>query len=635
MRGVWLLALLPWVTGCEALRLKELLKQFPPLSRTVTEPPGERCPLGGQVVFVGMDTNTNDVLDDDEVTSTQVHCHTSTRPTVLVIVEPVPFGTRCLGGGQVTRAGRDSNGNGTLEAEEVDREVYSCWSVTDAPVLSRVRVPSPPLVACPEPTTHILVDAGPDENGDKNLDDGEVRTTLNLCAQEPLLLVELDWEPPGERCAAGGTRLLAGMDRNADRQLDAPEVLASNALCRGGYTFEGDILVQSDTDLAVLQGIGRIRGALIFLNGSPSLTQAKLPSLEVVDGAFIIESNPFLTRLEIPALRFVGEGMTIHGNAALETLTVGGAGAGWLWVSRDLTVENNPRLTSLEGLRSVVPRRSVQVKGNTALTHALNDQGLHSIAFLEGSLSISSNGALARLPLSNLVRVNGDVVIEGNASLATLGGTRLESIGGDLLVKGNPLLPSLAGLSLLQVVSGELQVRENAGMLTSDGLSSLWHAGSLFFVRNDAMRVWGNMTSLRSVETGISVDANAKLETIGSMISLVNGPWLALSGNPKLTALHGLGNLEQLRGFSVNDCDSLTTLNELTKLRTIDTLMVEDNAHLTQLGLDSVRQVSSYLAARRNPRLPTCQVQAFAGRVYTGRPDLLYVEGNDDQAPCP
>lgn len=633
MRVFWLLALLPWVTGCEALRLRELLKQFPPLSRTVVEPPGERCPLGGQVVFVGMDTNTNDALDDDEVTSTQVHC--STLPELVVIMEPVPFGTRCPGGGQVTRAGRDTDGNGVLDAEETDREVYSCWKVTDAPILSRVRVPSPSLVACPEPTTHILVDAGPDENGDKNLDDDEVRLTLSTCAQEPLLRVELDWEPPGARCAVGGTRVLAGMDQNADRQLDALEVLISNVLCEDGRTFDGDFLVQRDTDLAVLQGISRIRGNLLFFNGSPTLAQAKLPSLEVVDGAVVIESNPFLTRMEAPGLRFVGEGLTIRGNDALETLTVGGGGAGWLWVSRDLTVENNARLKSLDGLRSVVPRRNVQVKGNAALTHPLNGLGLQSIEFLEGSLSISSNGALERLPLATLARVNEDVVIEDNASLATLVGTRLESIGGGLLVQGNPMLLNLAGLSSLQVVSGKLQVRENAGMVTSYGLSSLWHAGSIFFARNNAMTVWGGMTTLRSVETGISVDANAKLETIGSMTSLVNGPWLALYGNPKLTALHGLGNLEQLRGFSVNDCDSLTTLNELTKLRTIDTLMVEDNAHLTQLGLDPVRQVSGYLAARNNPRLPTCQIQAFAGRVYTGRPDLLFVEGNDDQAPCP
>ncbi|MFY2563547.1 DUF7151 family protein [Corallococcus terminator] len=632
MRWFWL-ALLPWVTGCEALRLSELLKQFPPLSHSVTEPPGERCPLGGQVVSVGTDTNGNEVLDEDEVTSTEVHCLDPGE--LLVTVEPVPFGTRCLGGGQVTRAGRDVNGNGLLDAEEVDREVYSCWPVTDAPILTRVRAAGTPLPSCPEPATLTLVDAGPDENGDKNLDDDEVRTTLTLCAPEPLLLVELDWEPAGARCAVGGTRVLAGVDQNADTQLDASEVLASSALCRDRQTFEGDFLVQDDTDLAVLQGIGRIRGTLQFRGGGPSMAQMRLPSLEVVDGAVVIEGNPSLTRLELPGLRFIGQGLVIRGNDALETLKVGGANDEKLWVSTDLTVEDNARLTSLDGLRTVVPRGGVRLIQNAVLTQRPY-QGLDAIQFLDGTVDIRGNGALEMLPLPNLVSVGGDVLIEDNASLLSLSGTALTFIGGQLMVKGNASLLSLQGLFSLQVISTVLVVRENERMISSVGLDNLWQVGGgIYFYRNDAMTYLGGMPFLKSMDGEFHVDSHARLATVGNMPALVNSGYLTFSRNPKLTALHGLSKLEQLKGLTVRDCDALLGLEDLSSLSTVGSMFVEDNANLTRLELGKVRQVTDYLALRRNPRLPTCQAQAFATRFYTGPSHLLFVAGNDDQATCP
>lgn len=634
MRWYWLLALLPWVTGCEALRLSELLKQFPPLSHSVTEPPGERCPLGGQVVSVGVDTNRNDVLDADEVTSTEVHC--STLPEILVIVEPVPFGTRCLGGGQVTRAGRDVNGNGSLDAEEVAREVYTCWQVTDAPILSRVRAPATPIPSsCAEPATLTLVDAGPDENGDKNLDDDEVRTTLTLCAQAPLLLVELDWEPAGARCAVGGTRVLAGMDQNADTRLDTSEVLASSVLCRDRQTFEGDFQVQDDTDLAVLQGIGRIRGTLRFQGGTPTMAQMRLPSLEVVDGAVVVEGNPSLTRLELPGLRFIGQGLVIRGNDALETLTVGGANEDKLWVSTDLTVENNARLTSLEGLGTVVPRGGVRLIQNAVLTQRPL-RGLDAIQFLEGVVDIRGNGALERLPLPNLVSVAGDVLIEDNASLLSLSGTSLTFIGGQLMVKGNASLMSLQGLFSLQVISTVLVVRENERMISSVGLENLWQVGGgIYFFRNNAMTYFGGMPFLRSVKGDIEVDSHAQLATVGDLWALVNGGYLTFSRNPKLTALPGLSNMEQLKGLTVRDCDALLGLTDLSSLDTVESMFVEDNANLTRLELGKMRQVTSYLAIRRNPRLPTCQAQAFATSFYKGPSHLLFVADNDDQATCP
>ena len=45
------------------------------LARTTTEAPGSNCPNGGLRLDMGLDTNFNEVLDDDEISSTEYVCH--------------------------------------------------------------------------------------------------------------------------------------------------------------------------------------------------------------------------------------------------------------------------------------------------------------------------------------------------------------------------------------------------------------------------------------------------------------------------------------------------------------------------------------------------------------------------------
>ncbi|MCP3059359.1 hypothetical protein LXT21_11295 [Myxococcus sp. K38C18041901] len=630
MRWTWL-ALLPLAAGCDALSIRDLMDHPPALNREVVELPGARCELGGRDVLVGTDDNRNGVLDDEEVTGSTLVCARS-EAEMRVEQQPVPPGERCPGGGLVTRAGYDFNQNDTLDTEEVAREVYSCRDVAEAQLLTRTRAPPPSPRVCLAPTVLTRVEAGHDEDGDGVLGDDEVRTSMEVCVETSRLLVTRAWEPA---CAAGGTRVSTGTDLDGDGVLDEEEVLASTPICDDLNTFDGTFVIRGPVDVAVLKGISRIRGGLEVRTGNTQVSEIRLATLEVVDGALFVQDNTSLTRLEFPGLRFIGQGLSLLNNVALESVTVGGATGQFSWVGASLEVAHNPRLQTLDGLQSVVPRSGVVLEDNAQLSHTSEGQGLRAIQTLTGSLRIKDNPALALLPLPNLTSVAQSVLIENNARLTTLEGTRLEFIGKNLEVTNNPALRTLTGLASLHTIGVTLEVRLNAALVDSNGLGALAQVESIFFSRNDALAWWGNMPRLQSMRGTLSLEAHARLVDVRGMESLRMLSWLSLYNNPALTTLTGLEGVERLTGLASEQNSALTSLADLKGLRTLESLMLLDNPLMSELGLPAVQQVSRYFSIQRNPQLPSCRVKAFGERVYTGPGNVYLVAGNNDAATCP
>lgn len=91
------------------------------LTRTAAEPAGENCPFGGVVVEVGTDTNGNGTLDDNEVVAanTSYVCN-GEGTSALVATSPEPAGEHCPFGGTQIDTGLDVNNNGTLDASEIN-----------------------------------------------------------------------------------------------------------------------------------------------------------------------------------------------------------------------------------------------------------------------------------------------------------------------------------------------------------------------------------------------------------------------------------------------------------------------------------------------------------------------------------
>ena len=100
------------------------------------EPAGANCANGGQRVDVGIDANQNGTLDATEIDQTTYVCNGangsdgSNGLNSLIDVTPEPAGANCTVGGQRIDVGIDTNGDGTLEAGEIQQTAYVCNAVS-------------------------------------------------------------------------------------------------------------------------------------------------------------------------------------------------------------------------------------------------------------------------------------------------------------------------------------------------------------------------------------------------------------------------------------------------------------------------------------------------------------------------
>lgn len=120
------------------------------ITNTSTEPIGQNCSAGGARVDVGLDENGNGELEAEEIVATEYVCNGRdgqagpqgpAGPTgndgadgadgadgtnALVSLANEPAGANCAQGGTRVSSGADLNGNGVLDAIEVDATRYVC-----------------------------------------------------------------------------------------------------------------------------------------------------------------------------------------------------------------------------------------------------------------------------------------------------------------------------------------------------------------------------------------------------------------------------------------------------------------------------------------------------------------------------
>lgn len=88
------------------------------------------CPDGGTKIDVGIDTNGDGILNPVEVTQTGFLCASASAPTSLISVEPEPAGANCPEGGTEVNTGFDTDGDGILNAAEIQSTHFICASGT-------------------------------------------------------------------------------------------------------------------------------------------------------------------------------------------------------------------------------------------------------------------------------------------------------------------------------------------------------------------------------------------------------------------------------------------------------------------------------------------------------------------------
>jgi hypothetical protein len=205
------------------------------------EPAGSNCATGGQRIDYGIDDDGNGTLDAAEIDGTSYACDGATGPQTLVTTTPEPDGANCAAGGQRIDYGVDDNGNGALDAGEIDGTAYACNGADGAsPPQNLLKVTAEPAGAnCTAGGQRI--DHGVDDNGNGALDAAEIDGTTYVCngadgqsGEDGLQsLLAVSPEPAGSNCATGGQRIDHGVDDNGNGTLDAAEIDGTTYVCNG------------------------------------------------------------------------------------------------------------------------------------------------------------------------------------------------------------------------------------------------------------------------------------------------------------------------------------------------------------------------------------------------------------------
>ncbi len=219
---------------------------------------------------------------------------------------------------------------------------------------------------------------------------------------------------------------------------------------------DGILRISNNNSLATLAGLEGLRYVQMTLqiDGNPALTNLDgLANLDTLissfgfnRGSLIISDNPVLTSVQgLAGLSDLNTSLTLTDNAALKSLDgLGGITIASLTVTgcdslTDLSglgigvlvstvISNNASLQTLTGLDSATTARDLIIEGNPVLNSL---EGLAHLGDIHGHLTIKDNPALQSLSgLSALLRVGGAVAVSQNAELQAEEVTRfLQQIG--------------------------------------------------------------------------------------------------------------------------------------------------------------------------------------------------------------
>ncbi len=228
---------------------------FNTLSNVITEDPGPNCPNGGIKIELGLDTNENGSLDNDEVVSENYVCNGangsngsdgsngsngtdgsdgSDGTSSITRVSTEDPGPNCSNGGLIIEIGMDDvTPDGVLQNEEVDYTYYVC--------------------------------NGADGSDGANGGDGSDGSNGADGSNGFNSLIRTTTEDPGANCSNGGLRIDIGLDLDNSNTLEPGEYMGSPIyVCNGADGTNGsdgsdgadgrNLIVVTSTDVSCPNG---------------------------------------------------------------------------------------------------------------------------------------------------------------------------------------------------------------------------------------------------------------------------------------------------------------------------------------------------------------------------------------------
>jgi hypothetical protein len=620
--GLWVAALVVFAACGDSV-------EPDPLVEVVPEGSGLNCPNGGVAIATGLDTNGNGTLDQDEITSTSYVCSPDPLPppppppAQLVTVVPEPAGAHCVFGGLAIQVGTDSNGNGVLEDAEVQTTSYLCETDASAQLV-RVVI-EPPGTNCEYGGQSI--ETGIDTNDNGILEDEEVGARSYVCTGAAGLqaLVRVDPEPPGANCSGGGSAIRVGVDVDHDGSLEDTEVQTTSYLCGAPPLqtwIDGDVVIHNDLELAQLGGVTTISGDLKI--DSSTLSTVDLPNLHEIGGALRCVACANLTTISLPNLNAVAK-IDVRGHPpALITLPA------------DLVPSAQPGIVALGVITNQTFPLPLVTNAQVGIDAGPNLIEVNLPELTTGEVWVGDSPNLATLSLPALMQ--GNVTVGTNAlsllSLpvlvtgnVTIYASPLTSLSLPALTTGDVVISAeaLASISLESLVRGRIDLWGT--QLTGIDLPNLTHSYLLQIGG-------GPLTSLALPKLE---DGNVNVQQVPALTSLslpkFGSGLVTVRGAPALSSVD-LTVFHWVESLVISDSTALTSISlpALTQGRRIE---ISRNTALTSLSIPNLTSLSDFIEVIDNPHLPSCQVTAVFDHVQTGYYPGKVSMGNDDAATCP
>lgn len=595
----------------------------PWLSRVTPEPAGANCAAGGDAIQVGPDEDGDGVLDAGEVESTQYRC-AGAAPVLLTRSDVEPAGANCADGGAAVRAGRDTDGDGVLDDGEVEHTTYACGVDTvweGDLVIGRSNV---------DAVRHVQVVTG------------SLRVSLDDTDLPALALVGGDLELGG----GGGTTLsalavVAGSFRGGN-YLGSVGLPALTAI--GGDLEPGSLPV---LEAPVLRTVG---GDLVE-SGNYSITAVRLPQLTTIGGDLHLESCRELAELSLGALTELGGSLILDDNPALLAVALPQLTS----ITGDVTTGWSGALARLELPALAVIGGRIRLEGDRLTTVALPRLGAaNDVRIASEALAVVDLGSLAR---AAHVGIDGSIRPIGGPARGSIVALDLGALAqiDSLSLGGFATLEELA-LPSLQLVDGDLNLDvlgavehidapallaidrvkvENAPALRSLAITgnrehsyvrdvSLIAVGPLDGERTVLPLMVGTVWVRETAATSLAwlggvirmqrldIDRNAALTSVTGLHPQVAIAELEIYANPALTSLRGLEHLTSLTGDLTIEQTGVVDLDGLSGLTTVGgDAHIVYNGALVRVGGLALESVGGNLSVSGNNELASLGLGAL------------------------
>jgi len=440
-------------------------------------------------------------------------------------------------------------------------------------------------------------------------------------------------------------------------------------------------------DVTNLNGLSTLQEIDYFVvKNSNIIDLSGLENLVSVTGNFTIEFNDNLTSLSgLENIEELGS-LRINSNENLTTISqLSNLEA----INESLSISGNPALVNLSGLENCSLDGVSNGTGNVYLSIVNNDaltslEGIPNPFEIDGNLNISFNANLVNFDaLSNLTRIKSTCNISHNLSLNSLESLNNLTYCENLNIKNNPILQNLQGLNSLDSILYRLDVSDNSGLVDLSGLEELSYLKTIW-IRNNAITsltglenissaidIWieenpglssmnglnglsdvtekfeieynnglinlvglenlSQVGTLNSNNSNFEIIGNESLQTLSGLsgISSLNAN-LAIILNSSLLNLSGLENLTNAKYIAIRNNATLTSLEELSNLTTIETsLFVVNNNSLTGImDLISLTSIpTDKFEFSNNPQLSFCHVDIVC-QLIENYPSKIVIEDN-------